>query len=87
MKQFVLDPKIMKNWPWELWVIFLGLVGLVIDFLYVLVSIYAGSEVIKIYLSWSALVFAFYSFKTYNCKDFHLHHYALTMTLVSFICY
>lgn len=39
------------------------------------------------YVIWTSLVGGFIMFKAYTSRNMHLHHYSLTMIIVSFVCY
>ena len=87
LQQFVLDWNVMKHWPAVLWVVFCGLVVLIATLGVVVIKVYTASDCLWIYGLWAVLLLGFITFKKYTAKDMHVHHYALTSYILSFIGY
>lgn len=87
MKQFVLDPAIMKNWPPVLWVIFFVAVALLIGLEVVLWYEYITFDLEWLQLIWIALVAVYFGLRCINATSIHVHHYCIGMFVASTIVY
>ena len=87
MQKFVLDWDVMKTWPPVLWGVFFGLIVLIVALSKVLIHVYIGSQVVWLYAIWGVLFFTWFFFKSYTSKNMHIHHYVLSMVVVTFIGY
>merc|ERR1712060_228123 len=54
MREFVLDWKIMKNWPLSLWLVFFGLVTVILTVMRLLFNIYIEFGILDLYIAWFA---------------------------------
>eukprot|EP00347_Sterkiella_histriomuscorum_P019710 403340585 len=90
LQQFTLDWNVMKNWPWFLWVLFLGLITLLLSLTSYLLFLYAQINFLFIYFGViGALVLFVYIHGKILGPTYHLHihHYFLGMSVVILICY
>jgi hypothetical protein len=78
--QITLEWDIMKNWPWYLWAIFLGIMSFIfLNFAYLLM-LYQQSGVILTYIVILAAIPTFFILGSYyygNTRELHVHHYVL----------
>lgn len=77
MKEFVLDPEVMKNWPIVLWIIFFVLVALLIALEFILWRDYINYELEWILLAWIGLVALLFGIKCIGSTSIHVHHYCI----------
>jgi hypothetical protein len=90
MQQFTLDWSVMKNWPWWMWCIFVGLLLLIFSILAYLFFLYYTIGFLTIYLGLLVAVigaFAGITFLLRKNYNLHFHHYVLGMFVMTFSCY
>jgi len=87
MDRFVLDWQFMKTWPAALWAVFLSAVALIAAFLVILVGHYRQASVLRGYAIWGVLLFAYFYIRSRFCDHVHIHHYTLSMIVLSFTGY
>jgi len=86
-----LDWNIMKNWPLELWVIFLSIVLLVATIVLYTLFMYYTIGYLTAYLNLLSYLVAAFSALTYWYNMFgftvHIHHWFIGAFLQVFMCY
>ena len=87
--QITLEWDIMKNWPWYIWLIFLGMVSFILINVGYLLTLYVKSEVIKLYIFFILAIIGFFVGGTlyYKDKKLHIHHYCIGYCIVLLIGY
>jgi hypothetical protein len=87
MKQFVLDPAVMKNWPPVLWAVFAGLVSFLGALVVIIVKLYLALSIVKWYICFIGAVGVWFYLKARKATDIHIHHYCIGAAVVSICCY
>ena len=85
MKKFVLDWKIMKTWPWFLWVLLAIIVAGALGIIASLFYFYIKFRIWVYYISWLVLVVLYFIIR--GIKKAHLHHYVICMIFITLIGY
>ena len=83
----MLDWNVMKHWPLILWLVFVILCIFLVTLLYEIFMHYILADVINIYFVITTLILGFLFFKSYTSRNMHIHHYVLSMVVVSLTCY
>lgn len=90
LQQFTLDWNVMKNWPWFLWALFLGLITLLLSITSYLFYLYSTIGFALIYVGVLVIILGGvwlqgkYLGPAYHL---HIHHYFLGMTVTILVCY
>jgi hypothetical protein len=87
MDKFVIDWHFMKDWPAALWAVFLSMIALIGAFLVILINHYRQANVVREYAIWGVLLFAYFYIRSRSCDEVHIHHYTLSMIVLSFTGY
>ena len=80
----------MKNWPAYMWVIFLGLILLLLTIVSYVFYLYSTLGIAWFYLALIGLIVAWFAYNTYKYRenyDLHIHHYTLGQIASMIICY
>lgn len=86
----MIDWEVMKNWPPILWVIFIGMIGLIgftisyIFQMYAIIHIAFYYEVLLVAIIVGVIGYAYLISDKY---EFHFHHYCIGMFGMIFACY
>lgn len=87
MDKFVIDWHFMKDWSIALWAVFLSMITLIGAFLVILFSHYRSANVLREYAIWGVLLFSYFYVRSRFCDEVHIHHYTLSMIVLSFTGY
>ncbi len=91
LQNLTLDWNVMKNWPWYMWVIFCGLILLILAIFTYLSYLYYSIGILKIYFGMVVLLILVLSFITMKMKaqkrHLHIHHYFIGLVMVALTCY
>ena len=77
----------MKNWPPILWVVFVALIIFIISICTIMYVHYKAAHILSLYGIWGILLSLWFYYMSRGCVEIHIHHYALMMILLSFICW
>ena len=77
----------MKTWPTVLWVVFFGMIALIVGIVSVLAKKYYEYYLVATYIGWVGAVGLWFYWKKIGATDVHIHHYCVTAFLVSVIGY
>jgi len=91
MKNFVLDPEVMKTWSRAMWCFFFLFVALIVAILYDDLSSLHTVGYLKYYILWAVIFLGLMGWmnnkQTAQGKVIHIHHYFVGVTMCTFICY
>jgi uncharacterized membrane-anchored protein len=90
LQQFTLDWNVMKNWPWYMWVLFIGLITLLGSITSYTFYLYSTVGFLTTYLVLIAGAVALIWLRGKMLGPnyhLHIHHYFLGMFVSSIICY
>lgn len=91
MRNFILEPAVMKTWGIGLWSIFFAFAAIIVVFLWDLFSSYYQIGCLTYYLIFGFIGFVIFYYKnkkmTQKGLNLHVHHYCVSLILVPFICY
>ena len=87
LQRFVLNWEYMKLWPSILWIVFFSMIFFLISLFCIVFHYYVKFNLHKIYFYWGMFVFFLMFFMTINSVETHIHHYTVSMVMITFIGY